>query len=235
MKRRKLLRGLLLLLILIFTSAAETALASGAILSLTTEYSADSNLNGILFNLQAVGGQSVEILSFDINLSYTIAGDGGPVTVQVYYREGGYEGYEHNAGAWTSAGAVAVTAMGKNKVTPLPVGGIILTAGKTYGIYMHAVTQGFFRYTYTYSDVLYQNDDLKLTGGSGQDSPAFSGTLASPRIWNGSVYYQVLKTPSIPETGDRRGSMLWIWMLTAGVVVLGIGVTAYLLRYRYRS
>ena len=238
MKVKKLLSSVLLLLILVFTSVAETALADDAVLSLTTEYSAGYHANGIMFDLQAIGGQSLEILSFDINLSYTSYGDGGPVTVQVYYREGGYEGYERNADAWIPAGAATVTAMGKNNVTALPVGGIVLTAGKTYGIYMRAVTQGYFRYSYAASDILYQNDDLKLTGGAGRTSPAFSGSIIIPRIWNGSVYYQVYRPASyvaVPETGDRRGSVLWIWVLTVGVAVLGICIAVYQLQYRYRS
>ncbi|MEW6197210.1 MAG: PEP-CTERM sorting domain-containing protein [Planctomycetota bacterium] len=43
---------------------------------------------------------------------------------------------------------------------------------------------------------LYENDDLKLTGGIGKGSPPFTGSTFASRMWNGTVYYDVVPEPA---------------------------------------
>ncbi len=186
------------------------ALASAG--SLTTFYNADSNAVGFLFNLTAIGADDLMIDSFDVNLT----DENNPATIALYYREGGYAGFEHDASAWTYLGAATVTAMGKNNVTHLPVGGLRLTAGKTYGVYMYATdadTVPRFRYSAALVSPLFENEALRLSGGSGTSGSLFSGMIHDPRTWNGTVYYSV--APSVPATGDTAGTALAFWALLA--------------------
>lgn len=163
-----------------------------------------------MMNLEAIGGQDLIIASFDINVS----DDAPPAEIRLYIREGGYQGYEHSADSWTLASTAVVTAMGKDAVTHLPIGGIRLTAGKIYGIYMCSAEETLrFRYTYTEPTPLYQDDHLRLSGGTGQSIPLFGGALHSPRIWNGTVYYTI--APDEPQTGDSASRLLWVWALIA--------------------
>lgn len=189
-----------------------------AFLHLTTVFDANDIGNGIMFNLDVLSAGDLIVESFDINLT----DQNNPASISVYIREGGYSGYENTAGAWTLAGSAVVTAMGENNATHLPVGGILLKAGKTYGIYMVATDPDqipFFHYTMTeVEEPFFADDNLKIRGGTGQSWPSFGGTLSAPRLWNGTVYYSF--APDVPQTGDRAGSLLGVWAAVAAGSVL---------------
>lgn len=213
MTRRTKTTALLILCIICMLGSPIPTLAEEK--SLTTRYDADSHAEGILFNVEVISDTDWIIDSFDINLTSDISA----TTVYVYYREGGYEGYEHDAGTWTFAGSVNVKAQGKNVVTHLPIGNIPLTAGKTYGIYM-AVDSGFnryFRYTNLETTKEYEDDNIRITTGTAQNNPQFGGILIYPRIWNGTIYYSLKSDheTNIPNTGDRAGSITILWALLA--------------------
>lgn len=76
--------------------------------SLTTIYNADSHAEGIMFDVKVLSDTDWVIDSFDINLTSDLSS----TTVYVYYREGGYKGYEHAAGSWMLAGSATVNAQG---------------------------------------------------------------------------------------------------------------------------
>jgi hypothetical protein len=197
--------------------------ASAAVL--TTLYGANASSLGFMFDLEAIGGDELVIESFDINLT-----DGNnPATIRLYYREGGYTGFETTPSAWTLYGSAVVTAMGKDGVTHLPIGGLRLTAGKTYGIYMVAEdADGVprFRYTTTVTSPVYQDGMLRLSGGSGIGPDIFAGNIYHPRIWNGSIYYA--KAEQAPATGDGAASLLWVW----GFIALAAPVAALFIHKR---
>ena len=199
--------------------------------SLTTEYTAGNHAPGIMFNLELRGTQDLMITSFDINLTSSL-----PLTVvRVYIRPGGYEGYENDAAAWTLAGQATVAAQGKNNTTHLPVGGIRLTAGETYGVYMAtdgAASDTYMRYTEPASVPDIQNDTMRLFGGAGHGSPDFGGFISTPRLWNGTVYYADIPVPTAapapaaglaPQTGDQSGAMLGVWGLMAILTLAAAG------------
>jgi LPXTG-motif cell wall-anchored protein len=201
--------------------------AAGAENSLTTEYSANSHAKGQMFNVQNIGGQDLTISSFDIN----VTSDTGPINIEVYYRQGGYLGYESNASAWTLAGSAVVTAQGKNNVTHLPVGGIRLVAGETYGIYIYtpdAGTDNYVRYTYLDTARVLQNAYLKISEGTGISGGRFVGMLNYPRLWNGTIYYTDKIAPTatettvptvsaVPNTGDNAPTIIGLWALMASL------------------
>lgn len=107
--------------------------ASGASGSLTTSFNGNVTFQGNMFDVTVQADNGIVITAFDIN----ILGSAQPVPIRVYYREGGYQGYETNAGAWTLLLDGSVTSHGSNTPTPLPLNsGLALSAGKTYGFYI---------------------------------------------------------------------------------------------------
>ncbi len=201
---------LALLLAAVFLPAA-TGMAAGQ--SITTLFAANSGYAGNMFNVTVLASMDVRLDSFDINLDEP----GTTSTVSVYYRQGGYEGYESDAGAWTFAGSADVISRGQDYPTHLPVGGITLTAGKTYGFYItisdFTPEDTFMMYT-TISGT-YADSNLQITCGAGKGSPDFTGSTYSPRTWNGTIYYSLI--PTIPQTGDAAGRMLW-WYAPLGAL-----------------
>jgi hypothetical protein len=102
--------------------------------SLTTIFASDNGYAGNMFDVTVLSDTDVIINSFDINIVKNGSSLNG--LVSVYYRLGGYEGYRTDSSAWTLAGSATVVPMGVDNPTPLPIGGIQLTAGETYGFYV---------------------------------------------------------------------------------------------------
>ena len=148
--------------------------------------------SGNMFNITATNN-TILINSFDIK-KYTSTN----FFVRVYYRAGGYNGYENNSGAWTFLGSA--TAFG-NSGTPvnLPVGGLTIPIGETYGIFITtASTSNYLVYTNganTYSDanITINTGTANATTASFFFSNAFS-TAFSSSTWNGRVNYSTTGT-----------------------------------------
>lgn len=167
------------------TSRISPALAEGGG-SITTLFAGGNGQAGNMFDFTVIGPNPITITSFDINVDNT-----NLHTAEVYYVTGGgtYLGNETNSGAWTMLGSSQVTGAGAGNPTPLPVGGLTVNPGETYGLYVTMSTCTCIDYT---NGPLgpYSNADVELTLGSGNAYPF--GTVFSPRIWNGTVYYDIV-------------------------------------------
>lgn len=154
---------------------------------LTTQFAEDNNFAGNSFDVAA--SQQITIAGFDLNLDNI---DYPEFTIDVYYRTGTANGYESSAAGWTLLGSQVVTAAGVNVPSHADIGGLTIEAGSTIGFLIHAqeastAPLGGFMYTNggpnTYSDSY-----LAITTYAGiSDFP--SGSVFSPRSWNGTVYY----------------------------------------------
>jgi hypothetical protein len=167
---------------------------------------------GIYFDLQNVGGSPVEVTSFDVNLSA-----GGTWDVSVWYRSGSSAGFEQTNVGWTLLGtASGVSSLGADVPTPLPVGGLTLDPGETFGIAMSLVPTNAVVHGWRYSDGanVYADSHLSISTGSA-NHPAFSGSVNSPRTWNGTIYYRVTSVLEIPTLGEV-GLVLMVLTLSAG-------------------
>jgi len=172
-----------LVLVLVFTAALSAQAAGG---SLTTTFAGGNGHNGNMFDVTAL--VDLTITSFDVNLY-------GPETqtVSVFYKVGSYVGSETAPGAWTMLGSVAVTGAGTNVPTYLPVGGLFIPAGATYGIYVSADGGGV---NYTDGSAVYSTAEMQLSAGIGVGGLFGSDGTYAPRIWNGTVYYNVGAGPA---------------------------------------
>lgn len=155
--------------------------------SLTTLFSGGNNHNGNMFDIIAYN--DLTVTGWDIN--FTNLGSGSTAPVEVYYRLGGYSGHQDTPGDWTFLGSTNATSNGPGTASPLNLGGLNLLAGNTYGIYITA-TDTFLNYSNgtagSEGTVYSSNSDLAITVGLGK-AYAF-GSNFSPRIWNGTVFYE---------------------------------------------
>ena len=187
-------------------AVALTALLSIAALpamaqSLTTTYAGGNSQDGILFDLTP--SVDITVDSFDVNLG---ASTGTQVPVDVYWRAGTVQGNQNNATGWTLLGSASVVAQGPDTATSVPIGGLGMASGQTYGIYIRVSNtfgQGSIRYTNS-SDPppTTSNGQLALRSfyghqNEGAGNPLLSGSFFYPRQFNGTVYYHLGITPAV--------------------------------------
>lgn len=192
--------------------------------SLTTTYATNNSSGGNSFDLKAT--RDLRIDSFDIHLGY----EGLSAPVAVYWRPGTANGFEGSPAGWTLLGTATVATRGSGVPTPLPIGGLKLVAGQTYGIYITALDPGVPFY-YTNGDTPYANSDLSLVPFRGQSAPPFSGSLFSPRIWNGTVYYSDAGFTTCAAEG-LKGSKLALCQKTCEVKQTTSTLNGLILLYR---
>ena len=105
-------------------------------------------------------------------------------TVKVYYKIGSYVGSEEVPGDWTLLGSAEInTSATAYEALVFSVGQLSLTAGDTVGIYVQANV----RYTNVTVGTTYSNADMTIAGGAGLC--ASFATTFSPRMWNGTIFY----------------------------------------------
>jgi hypothetical protein len=183
--------------------------------SLTTLFAANNGQNGNMFDLTAK--TDLTISGFDINL-WNETGSNPPCLVEVYWKPGSFRDSERTPSAWNLLGSATVTSEGLDVPTPLPIGGLSMLAGQTNGIYITTTCPVFFgslEYTDLHSNGAmdtYQNDNLRLDWGVGVAYPFGSGNpdIFSPRVWNGTVYYEVVPEPSAFALASLGATLLVI-------------------------
>nr|OEJ79746.1 hypothetical protein A5482_09015 [Cyanobacterium sp. IPPAS B-1200] len=170
--------------------------ANGA--SLTTLFNRNNNGDpggAVYFNL-SVGANPITITGFDTNTEETSTATSG---FEVYTRSGTAQGFETSSTGWTLASNGTITPLGVNNSSPVTLNNnITLEANTLYGIALkmpstviHSYTDGTCSTSYTFvGNCGYQNGDLTLLLGSANNTP-FSSSAFSPRIWNGTIFYDV--------------------------------------------
>ncbi|QNJ98286.1 HYR domain-containing protein [Constantimarinum furrinae] len=144
-----------------------------------------------------VGPQNIMITELDIN----IAGTGAPFSMDVYTLVGSSVGNETNAAAWGAPVAVG-SGTGNPEDTPSVAvldNPVTLNANTTYGIAL--VMDASHGHEYTNgngSNENFSNADLSIALGQATNVP-FTGSVFSPRIWNGTVRYEI-NTSSVMYT-----------------------------------
>jgi hypothetical protein len=162
---------------------------------LTTAFNADNGQSGNMFDV-AVAGNALTVTGLDLNLS------AGVWTIEVYQKSGTWVGFSNNAAAWTLVSTHAgVVGAGVNNPTFLDVADFGLAAGTT-GLYVTTTVPNAGLMNYTngtgVGNVAASNADLAILEGAGISYPF--GATFTPRIWNGSIYYNVATpTAVVPE------------------------------------
>jgi hypothetical protein len=180
--------------------------------SLTTTY-AGGNTNSVggvvYFDLNVLASGGLTVTGIETNV---LGGAERDLSLAIYTRPGSYAGFESSEG-WTlvATGTAFGAAFGDPTIFTLS-NSFTLGPGTT-GFAIHNVD---YSAAYTNGTTTYSNSDLQLIPGVAQNV-LFSGFVNSPRIWNGTIVYDVA---DVPEPSS--------WALLA----TGIGVIALRVRRR---
>ncbi|MCF8296852.1 MAG: T9SS type A sorting domain-containing protein [Saprospiraceae bacterium] len=145
--------------------------------SLTTTFVDNNGSAGNMFDITAF--TTITIDSFYMNGTSS-------ALVEVWYRPGTYIGHTSSNVGWTQLGSYNVISAGQGNPTRLPVGGLTIPAGQTYGIHISYVS-GSIRYTNgTGTNEIYQDANMKFEGYHGG---SYFNQTNTPRVWNGRIFY----------------------------------------------
>lgn len=124
----------------------------------------------------------------------------GQKPIKVYYRVGGFSGFESDPTAWTLHDSAEVTTTSTGVLQGFSIKPLTLMAGETYGFYL------MYDANYASGANFYQNADLGIQTGVGLCG-SFSG-INFPRSFSGTIFYDVLgfgcasdKVPLVIHTG----------------------------------
>ena len=155
--------------------------------SLTTTFDGGNGHDGNMFDLTILNPNGIRIESWDGNID---AG-GGPATIEVWFRtdHGSYVGHNTDPTGWTLMGTLALaTTNPAGTPTPVAIGSDeLFLPGETVGFYW--TTQGVASVDYTDGPLgAFENTDLRFEDYGHGGAYPFDLTY-SPRIWNGTIYY----------------------------------------------
>ncbi len=195
--------------VLTFTSGA----SAGMLTTLFDANNGGSAGGAVYFDLQ-IGPNDLTITGFDTN---TFSESGDPAAgFKVYSILGTASGNELDDTLWTLETDGTVTPMAVDTPSPVALDSTFeLSANTLYGIALvmpeslpHEYTDGDRTTPATYppfgngadgTNQEYSNADLTLLAGSASNVP-FEGTVFQPRVWNGTIYYDVAESPDpVPE------------------------------------
>lgn len=166
--------------------------------SLTTMFTGTNGGASLWTTYMDIGiTNGVTITGFDHN-STAAAGTAFSVDVYVTALGGTYVGNTSNAGVWTLVASGSGTAAGTDIPSFTDTSDFALGAG-TYGMAIRYIGIGP-RYTNgNGSNQFFSDAEMSLTLGASQATtlgPFNGGSPFSPRVWNGTVYYDAVPEPA---------------------------------------
>jgi hypothetical protein len=182
-----------------------TPTCSPAAGQITTLFASNNNGNtgGANYFDVTVAANPITVTALDINTDATVAFS----NVRVYVLPGmSFQGNETNMALWTQVATGSGTGAGLNNPTHVTLSNpFTLNAGTLYGIAVVADPAIALFYTNgNGSNQNYSNADLALALGSATNVP-FTAPVFSPRVWNGTIYYNTgacgSPTPTPTATG----------------------------------
>ena len=175
--------------------------------SLTTHFNGGNGFAGNTFDITP--NVDIEITGIDFharNLNF--------YDIDVYYKLNTSVGFEQTASAWTLLGSaigIQGNGSGVGSFADLSGNGVVFSAGQKYGICMdnsnYSTSGGIYYTNGVTTPETFSNADVTLEAYSGTQSPAFTGSPYTPRVWNGTLYY---------DGGTAGGPFLEVGNLVAG-------------------
>jgi hypothetical protein len=156
---------------------------------LTTLFAANNGFAGNMFDVETKG-KKLRVHSLDVNVDTF-----EPITVDVWFRVGSYQGHESDAYDWKFLGTDALaSSAGANNPTRVSLRPFVLQPNTTYGIYVHLASHDPNGQTlrYTNGSDEFENVHMKVTAGVGKGAEAFDGATFPDRTWNGTLHYTVV-------------------------------------------
>lgn len=150
--------------------------------SLTTTFASNNGQDGNMFDVVTL--QNVTITGFDININSNS-------TIEIYGKNGTHVGSETTPGNWNLITTIPnVVSAGEFNATSIQNSiSVAIPAASIYSFYITSNNNTSFRYTdgSGLGNVYVQDTHIQILEGAGKEYP-FSSTF-TPRIWNGTVYY----------------------------------------------
>ena len=172
-----------------FTNMLVTGQTCAVSRSLTTLFASNNggSPGGALYFDVAVGSNPITVTGFDTNTAEQVA-----FNFTVYTTLGTSVGVETNPAAWTQVATGTGQGMGVNVPSPVALNNTFTLAGNaTFGIALVMGSNAGHDYTNgSGSNQTYSNGDVTFTHGKASNAP-FTGSLFNPRVWNGTLYYDV--------------------------------------------
>lgn len=181
-------------------AAVALALPALAQTSLTTVYTAGNSLNSpgsVMWNATVLNANGLVVTGFDVNCENTRNGPVGSVfQVDVYLTAlgGTYVGNEANPAAWKLVATGTSVSLATGTPTFVDTSDFFLPSGR-FGMALNFVIptgQLGTAYAYTNGNTTNQSfadAHLQLDLGSASTG-VFTGAVYTPRVWNGSIYYE---------------------------------------------
>ncbi len=139
----------------------------------------------------------IRITSLDVNISSAV---NTAFTIDVYTTPNTYVGKDGTPSAWTKVSTGSGKGQGRNNPTPVDVTDFVLK-NKSYGIGIHYTGASMAYTNGTGSNQKYANADIALQLGLVR-AGFFTGTVFSPRVWNGTIYYVPAISTDLTGTGS---------------------------------
>ena len=186
--KNKFLKGLVASFALAVSGLANAGL-------ITTTFISNNSQNGNMFNVDILDDDLL-FTGFDINLLT------GSQNIQIYTRLGGYQGFETSSTGWDLIFDSFVASSGAGSASFVDIADTLFSSNSTYGLYItttEIINSSAMGYTNgTLENSIYVDDgSIRIREGLGMRY-AFS-TSFSPRVWNGSIHYEVASVPE-PST-----------------------------------
>ena len=142
----------------------------------------------VMFDITVTNPKGLVVTSFDVNCRNQTS---PTFTLDVYITSKSYVGKETNAAAWKKVASGKGETRNRDVPAHVNTKDFYLAPG-SYGIgLVHSLGQGYTNGTG--SNQKYSNKDLTLQLGAATNVP-FTGTVFTPRVWNGTIYYVPLNT-----------------------------------------
>ena len=169
--------------------------------SVDTELDRTYQNHGAMFNVVAYEPITVELITANISTN--------TATFQLYYRNGGFEGYETNMGAWTLLGSASVTSNNTTLTDTIPTKIPIaidqdLMPGDTLALYLVSVPVSkvfLISTTIPWGTVQYSDANMGVSIAR-SCYQLFQGPFSTPQIWSGRVHYCENTSTGVEEGPD---------------------------------
>jgi len=187
--------------------AAAFALGAATVASaqspLTTGFAGGNRQNagaGVFFDLQV--NSPINVTSFNVNISATaLAGTAFTVTVYRTAAGGTYLNNTTSSAAWTQVATGSGTSLASGQQTPVDVTDFALNPG-TYGMvivytgvgpeYTNGNSTAGTQTPGAGTNQTFMTAEMTFRGGVVMAAPFTAGVINAPRIWNGSILYDVV-------------------------------------------
>ena len=141
---------------------------------------------GNLFDVTIKNPRGLKISSFDVSLRSPKSSN---AAMEVWICSGTYLGNDNKPQLWVLAATGTGTSSGGNagERTHIDTSDLFLPPGD-YGMYIIQNTGGIHYTDGNGTNQTYSDANLELTMGTGKNLK-FSGSMFSPRVWNGAIYF----------------------------------------------